>query len=72
MLQRKWRIYGLLKRNTRGLTARQISGEIGQPYRTIVRDLDIMSTVLPLYYDEIPGKNGRSRAYRWRIMEEDA
>ena len=73
MLRRQWQIYGLLKRNTRGMTAKQISREIGTPYRTIVRDLDIMSGVMPIYHDVVPtGEQGRHRVFPWKLLREAA
>ena len=71
MLRRQWQIYGLLKRNTRGMTAQQISREIGTPYRTIIRDLDVMSGVMPIYYDvQIMGKHDRGREFLWKVSRE--
>ena len=73
MLRRQWQIYGLLKRNTRGMTAKQISREIGTPYRTIVRDLDIMSGVMPIYCDVVPtGEQDRHRVFLWKVLREAA
>ena len=72
-LRRQWQIYGLLKRNTRGMTAKQISREIGTPYRTILRDLDVMSGVMPIYHDVVPtGELDRRRVFLWKVLREAA
>ena len=63
-LARQWKIIRLLESCKRGLSAKEISEELGEDRRTIYRDLDaIQEAGFPLYTDKV-GKN-----VYWKLLD---
>ena len=71
IMLRQWQILGLIRRTKQGISARELSCRLETPYRTIMRDLDVLVHVTPIYCERT-GNCGHS-GYRnvWKITDND-
>ena len=69
MVLRQWRTLELIRRFKWGISAREISRRLEVPYRTVIRDLDVLAEVFPLYNERVLPPAGRGFRYVWKISE---
>ena len=69
MVLRQWRTLELIRRFKWGISAREISRRLEIPYRTVLRDLDVLAEVFPLYNERTLPPAGRGFRYVWKISE---
>ena len=66
---RQWSLVKLLKQHSRGLTVREIAQHMDTPLRTVYRDLDVLSIVMPVYSERERGTHGtRGVVERWKLL----
>lgn len=68
MLERQWTIFSMLRANRLGLAAQQIARATGTPIRTIYRDLEVMSVVLPVYSQRQKTEPSGASCLVWRVL----
>ena len=71
MVLRQWRTLELIRRFKWGISAREISRRLEVPYRTVLRDLDVLAEVFPLYSERVLPPAGRGFRYVWKTNESD-
>lgn len=67
MMLRQWRTLELIRRFKWGISAGEISRRLEVPYRTVIRDLDVLAEVFPLYSERVLPPAGRGFRYVWKM-----